>query len=79
MSKIVVIGSANMDTTHYLNGEFPQELTEEGINNIIKSLQLLGGKGANQAISTKKQAEKDEIYFVGCVGKDEAGLEVIEN
>lgn len=79
MSKIVVIGSANMDTTHYLNGEFPQELTEEGINDVIKSLHSLGGKGANQAISTKKQAEKDEIYFVGCVGKDEAGLEIIEN
>lgn len=80
MSNIVIIGSANMDTTHYLNSEFPQDLTEEGANTIVKSLRVLGGKGANQAISTKKQAGKmDKVSFIGCVGKDQAGLQIIEN
>lgn len=79
MSNIVIVGSANMDTTHYLNKEFPQDLTDEGANTIVKSLRVLGGKGANQAISTKKQAGKmDKISFVGCVGKDEEGIKIIE-
>lgn len=29
MSKIVVIDTANMDTIHYLRGEFLDELTQE--------------------------------------------------
>ena len=47
MSKIVVIGSANMDTTHYLRGEFPEELTQECLNEVEKTARVLGIKGAN--------------------------------
>lgn len=80
MANIVIIGSANMDTTHYLDGEFPQDLTAEGSNAIAKSLIVLGGKGANQAVSVAKQTENGEhdITFVGCVGKDESGVKIIE-
>lgn len=78
MSKIVVIGSANMDTTHYLGTEFPDELTQESLNEIVKTARVLGGKGANQARATKLQSKDDEVYFIGCVGKDEAGLNILQ-
>lgn len=51
---IVVIGSANMDTTHYLEGDFPESITNECTNRVIKTMRVLGGKGANQAVSAKK-------------------------
>lgn len=79
MANIAVIGSGNMDTTNYLKGEFPEDLTSENENAIYKTSNFLGGKGANQAVSTKTQADaKDKVYFIGCVGKDEAGLKIIE-
>lgn len=78
MSKIVVIGSANMDTTHYLRGEFPDECTQECLNEILKTARVLGGKGANQARATKLQSKNDKVYFIGCVGKDEAGVSILE-
>ena len=78
MSKIVVIGSANMDTTHYLRGEFPEECTQECLNEIVRTARVLGGKGANQARATKLQSQNDEIYFIGCVGKDESGVSILK-
>jgi len=75
---IVVIGSANMDTTHYLEGDFPEDITSECTNRVIKTMRVLGGKGANQAVSAKKQAGENNVYFIGCIGKDEPGLEIIE-
>lgn len=78
MSKIVVIGSANMDTTHYLGTEFPDELTQESLNEIVKTARVLGGKGANQARATKLQSKNDQVYFIGCVGKDESGLSILQ-
>lgn len=78
MSKIVVIGSANMDTTHYLRGDFPEECTQESLNEIERTARVLGGKGANQARATKLQSKSDKIYFIGCIGKDEAGLSILE-
>lgn len=78
MSKIVVIGSANMDTTHYLKGDFPSECTQESLNEIEKTARVLGGKGANQARATKLQSKTDKVYFVGCVGKDKAGLSILK-
>lgn len=78
MSKIVVIGSANMDTTHYLHGEFPEELTQESLNEIKEILRVLGGKGANQARAAKLQAQDTKVYFIGCVGKDDSGLKILE-
>lgn len=76
---IVVIGSANMDTTNYLKGDFPEDLTSECQNEIAKpAVRVLGGKGANQAVSAKKQAGENNVYFIGCIGKDAAGIEIIE-
>ena len=40
MSKIVVIGSANMDTTHYLEGDFPEDITSECTNRVIKTMRV---------------------------------------
>ena len=77
MSKIVIIGSANMDTTHYLSTDFPSDLTQECTNE-VHSARVLGGKGANQARAAKLQTEKDEVYFIGCIGKDDSGLKIIE-
>lgn len=77
MSKIVVIGSANMDTTHYLASEFPDDLTQESLNEIVKTARVLGGKGANQARAAKLQSKGDEIYFIGCIGDDDAGKAMI--
>ena len=78
MSKIVVIGSANMDTTHYLSTEFPDELTQESLNEIIKTARVLGGKGANQARAAKLQSKENKVYFIGCVGEDESGVKMLE-
>ena len=78
MSKIVVIGSANMDTTHYLNSDFPDDLTQESLNEIVKTARVLGGKGANQARASKLQSKDDQVYFIGCIGQDEAGLKMLE-
>ena len=78
MSKIVVIGSANMDTTHYLSTEFPDELTQESLNEIIKTARVLGGKGANQARAAKLQSKENKVYFIGCVGDDESGVKMLE-
>ena len=47
MSNIVVIGSANMDTTYYMES-FPKEITSESINGVKDMQRVLGGKGANQ-------------------------------
>ena len=78
MAKIVVIGSANMDTTHYLKGDFPDECTQESLNEIERTARVLGGKGANQARAAKLQSKADKVYFIGCVGKDESGLSILE-
>ena len=78
MSKIVIIGSANMDTTHYLSTEFPDELTQESLNEIIKTARVLGGKGANQARAAKLQSKENKVYFIGCVGEDESGVKMLE-
>lgn len=78
MSKIVVIGSANMDTTHYLASEFPDDLTQESLNEIVKTARVLGGKGANQARAAKLQSKDNQVYFIGCVGEDESGVKMLE-
>ncbi len=80
MKKIVVIGSANMDTTHRVE-TFPNNLTSEGLNNILETNRVLGGKGANQAVSAALQSQgtDTQIYFIGCIGKDEAGIKILES
>ena len=80
MKNIVIIGSANMDTTHYVK-EFPNDLTAENENDIIETRRLLGGKGANQAVSTvlQSQGTDNKVFFIGFVGKDDAGVEIIKS
>lgn len=80
MKNILVIGSANVDTTHYVD-EFPTDLTKESPNLISNTTRLLGGKGANQAVSAALQCEgtENQVFFIGCVGQDDAGFEIIQN
>lgn len=79
MSNIIIIGSANMDTSCYLEGDFPEVLTAEGLNQVEKTETVLGGKGFNQAVSAKKQSSQDDrISFIGCIGEDKQGVSIIE-
>ena len=65
--RVVVIGSANVDLVW--RGEhlpLPGETVTDG-----EFVQLLGGKGANQAAAAA--ALGAEVVFVGCVGDDDHG------
>lgn len=79
MSKnVIFIGSINMDMKHTVD-EFPEEGTNENTNEILDTEEVLGGKGANQAVATFKQSKGVKVSIVGCVGKDEAGLAALTN
>ncbi len=65
--RVVVIGSANVDLVwHGPRLPGPGETVTDG-----EFVQVLGGKGANQAAAAA--ALGAEVYFVGCVGDDEHG------
>ena len=66
MAKVVVIGSANMDTTHQLKGDFPEKFSSESGNEIVSTARVLGGKGFNQARAIKLQNPDADVSFVGC-------------
>ena len=76
--KVVFIGSINMDMKHTVE-EFPEEGTNENTNEILETEEVLGGKGANQAVATFKQSKDVKVSIIGCVGKDEAGLAALTN
>jgi ribokinase len=39
-----------------------------------------GGKGANQAVAASRLAQADtEVFFVGCVGKDDYGMDLLKS
>lgn len=79
MSKnVIFIGSINMDIKHTVE-EFPEEGTNENTNEILDTQEVLGGKGANQAVATFKQSKDVNVSIIGCVGKDEAGLVALKN
>lgn len=79
MSKnVIFIGSINMDMKHTVD-EFPEEGTNENTNEILETEEVLGGKGANQAVATFKQSKGVKVSIIGCVGKDEAGLAALTN
>ena len=79
MSKnVVFIGSINMDMKHTVD-EFPEEGTNENTNEILSTEEVLGGKGANQAVASFKQSKGVKVSIIGCVGKDEAGLAALTN
>lgn len=71
--KVLIIGSANMDTTLYVKA-FPKD----GEAPFVKSKFIQpGGKGANQAVAAAKSGLV-ESNFVGAVGDDEDGKNIIK-
>jgi ribokinase len=73
MAKIVVIGSASIDLT-VISDKRPQA----GETVIGQELVLSpGGKGANQAVAAARLGA--EVAFVGAVGKDSYGNQIVDN
>lgn len=70
-SKILVIGSMNMDLTVYVDRYPNDEETIVG-NNFSKKP---GGKGANQALAVGRLG--GDVNFIGCCGNDIFGDELI--
>ena len=67
MSRVVVVGSANVDLVwHGPRLPTPGETVTDG-----QFTQVLGGKGANQAAAAA--ALGAEVVFIGCVGDDAHG------
>jgi ribokinase len=70
---IDVVGSINMDLVGILN-EFP------GIGETVMGKKFFtapGGKGANQAVAASRMGA--QVRFIGCVGKDSFGYELIND
>ena len=71
--KIIVVGSSSVDLV--LNTtKFPQA-NETVIAE--KSESFFGGKGANQAVGTSRLGSS--VYFIGCVGMDPLGQQIMRN
>ena len=69
-ARVVVVGSANVDLVwHGARLPAPGETVTDG-----EFLQVLGGKGANQAAAAA--ALGADVHFVGCVGDDHHGEQV---
>jgi ribokinase len=70
MSRVLVVGSANVDFTVALERlPEPGETVTEG-----SLLVARGGKGANQAVAARRLGA--EVRLIGCVGDDASGREV---
>jgi len=73
MSKIVVVGSINLDIVALVSHlPAPGETVGDG-----KIIEAFGGKGANQAVASAKTG--GDVGFVGCVGSDANGQRMIDN
>ncbi|MGL5541176.1 MAG: ribokinase [Erysipelotrichaceae bacterium] len=73
MSRIVVVGSINVDLIT-IASRFPQKgETVVGLDFKV----LPGGKGANQAVCAAKLGS--EVVMIGCVGDDVNGKSMVEN
>lgn len=73
MVKIVVVGSASIDLT-VISDKRPNA----GETVIGKELYFSpGGKGANQAVAAARLGA--EVTFIGCVGDDQYGTQIIDN
>lgn len=71
--KIIVVGSSSIDLV--LNTQrypMPNETVMAH-----KSENFFGGKGANQAVGTSRLGAS--VYFVGCVGMDPLGQQILRN
>lgn len=71
--KIIVVGSSSIDLV--LNTEHLPYANETVIAD--KSESFFGGKGANQAVATSRLGAS--VYFVGCVGMDPFGQQILRN
>ena len=71
--KIIVVGSSSIDLV--LNtGHLPKP------NETVmaeKSESFFGGKGANQAVAAARLGAR--VYFIGCVGMDTFGQQILQN
>ncbi|WP_297982960.1 ribokinase [uncultured Chryseobacterium sp.] len=71
--KIIVVGSSSVDLVLNTNHHpLPNETVMAE-----KSESFFGGKGANQAVATSRLGAS--VYFVGCVGMDPFGQQVMRN
>lgn len=71
--KIIVVGSSSIDlvlNTHHLPKQNETVMAE-------KSESFFGGKGANQAVGTSRLGAS--VYFIGCVGMDPFGQQILRN
>lgn len=73
MSRILVVGSINMDLT--IETERMLKLGETISGKNFKT--LAGGKGANQAVAASRLG--GDVKFLGAVGEDSYGKELLEN
>lgn len=71
--KILVIGSSSVDLV--LSTEHIPQVNETLIAQKIEN--YFGGKGANQAVGTARLGAS--TYFIGCVGMDPLGQQVMRN
>lgn len=71
--KIIVVGSSSVDLV-LATEKFPQP--NETVM-ATKSDSFFGGKGANQAVATARLGAS--VYFIGCVGMDPLGQQVMRN
>lgn len=67
--KYLVFGSLNVDYTYRVD-----QLVHKGETIKAHSEEIsYGGKGFNQAIALSRASNSDNVYFAGCIGKDDTG------
>lgn len=71
--RIIVVGSSSIDLV--LNTEHLPKPNETVMAQ--KSESFFGGKGANQAVATARLGAS--VYFIGCVGMDPFGQQILRN
>src|SRR5690606_31194154 len=73
MNKVLVVGSSNRDLIVTVD-DFPRP-GETVMGNSF--LQMMGGKGGNQAIAAKRAGA--DVLFISCIGEDENGMAIKKN
>ncbi|MBC9795747.1 ribokinase [Sinomicrobium weinanense] len=73
MEKVLVIGSSNRDLIVTVD-DFPRPGETITGNSF---LQMMGGKGGNQAIAAKRAGT--DVLFISCIGEDENGMAIKQN
>ena len=67
--KYLVFGSLNVDYTYRVD-----QLVHKGETIKAHSEEIsYGGKGFNQAIALSRASNSNNVYFAGCIGKDDTG------